>query len=137
MRPLLIIFCFQSACATRHVEGYDRFTEVCADNATLFELGNTDLDCTAVAGPGGQLRLQIILPVPLYVPYKIEAADLGLGEWCPPNSDDCIRVTSGHLVLTAYEEGIATSGHYDFLLEDGSALNGELAAQFCDAQEGC
>lgn len=137
MRSLVLIFCFQSACSTRHVEGYDRFTEVCADNATLFELGNVDLDCTATAGTGGQLRLQMILPAPLSVPYKVEASDLDLGEWCPVNGDDCISITSGHLMLTAYEDGIATNGHYEFLLEDTSELSGELAAQFCDSQEGC
>jgi len=137
MRILSAVFCAITACSTHHLEGFDRFQEVCASESTLFELGNTNLMCDAPAGAGGQLRLQMNLPDPLQIPFQIEAKDLNLGEWCASSTSDCIAIASGTFAITAYEEGIAASGHYDFVLTDGSEVAGELAAQFCDSLEGC
>jgi hypothetical protein len=137
MRFMPLLFCGISACSTRHLEGFDRFQEVCASAATLFELGTIDLACNAPAGPGGLLRLQVVLPDPLQVPFRAEASELYLGEWCPQDMNSCIPIATGHLVLSAYEDGIATSGRYDFLLQDGTKITGEIAAQFCDTEGGC
>lgn len=137
MRFMPLLFCGFFACSTRHVEGFDRFHEVCASEATLFELGTIDLACDASAGPGGILRLQLVLPDPLKVPFRANASDLRLGEWCPQDMNPCTTIATGHLILTAYEDGIATSGRYDFVLQDGTTIAGEIAAQFCDAVGGC
>ncbi len=137
MRTLSALFCALTACSTHHVEGFDRFQKVCASEATLYELGMANLMCDAPAAPRGQLRIQLILPDPLQVPFQIEAKDFDLGEWCDESLGDCIAIASGSFSLTAYEEGIATSGHYDFVLTDGSKVAGELAAQFCESLEGC
>jgi len=44
---------------------------------------------------------------------------------------------TGELELTAYEEGIATGGSYHFTLSDGTKVEGNIAAQYCEPTSGC
>ena len=67
----------------------------------------------------------------LALPAELSVEDLIAVEWCSKDLD-CVTAESGSLTLTAYEEGIALSGTYAFVLADGSRLEGDLAAQSCD-----
>jgi hypothetical protein len=139
MRKLLFILALFPACSTRHLEGHDRFTEVCVEGAllTLMELGNSDWDCTSPTAEGGQLRLRLQMPTTVQIPLTLAAAVMELAEWCPMESGECLQIVSGELSLTAFEEGIATSGSYHFVLSDDSKLEGLLAAQYCEGPSGC
>ena len=128
LAPILLF-----GCSVRHLEGHDRYSEVCVDGQLelQLELGNKEIDCDSAPADSGQLRMTLAPDVLLELPIEVRAEDLIRAEWC--NSDsDCFPVTGGSISLVAYEEGIALSGPYSFVLADGSRIEGELAAQSCD-----
>ena len=137
-RHLLFIFLF-SACSGRHLGGFDHFTEVCVDgqSITQIEIGNQEWSCDASPGDNGQLLLELDPSQSMTVPLVLKAPDEVHGEWCPENGKECIAIEGGTLTLTAFEEGIATSGEYNFELTDGSVIEGPLAAQYCEPTAPC
>ena len=133
MPRVLLTTTFLCGCTVRHLEGHDRYSEVCVDGEIEFhlELGNEEIACDSLPASSGQLRIKMTSSALLEMPLELGADDLILVEWCSQDSE-CLLATEGTLSLVAYEEGIALSGPYAFTLSDGSQIEGELAAQFCD-----
>jgi hypothetical protein len=130
---LLLITALLCGCSVRHLEGHDRYFEVCVDGEIEFhlELGNEEIACDSSPARSGQLRIKMAPSGLSEMPTELGVEDLILVEWCSDESA-CLPATGGLLTLVAYEEGIALSGPYSFALADGSHIEGELAAQFCD-----
>ena len=120
-------------CSVRHLEGHDHYSEVCVDGTLELhlELGNTEIDCSSGPSTSGQLRMSLAPDSLLQLPVELGVDDFIRAEWCDPEME-CIPITAGTLSLTGHEEGIALSGPYSFELADGSRIEGDLAAQFCD-----
>ena len=135
MRQLLPLFIGLHGCSVRHLDGHDRYSEVCVDGTVhlLLELGNQELDCESTGASAGQLQLQFNLSEPFVPPIEIEFENFSLAQWCGQDAE-CIGVTAGSLLILAYEEGIAMSGSYAFELNDGTRIEGEHGAQLCDME---
>ena len=135
----LLILLFSFACSNRHLGGFDHFTEVCVEGQTLtqIEIGNKEWSCDTPPGDNGQLRLHLTPNQVLTAPLVLHIPDMVTGEWCPETDKSCVAIESGELNLTAFEEGIATNGSYQFQLTDGTVLEGPLAAQYCEPVAPC
>lgn len=133
MSKLCFLSLLLCGCSVRHLEGHDRYSEVCVgDQLELhLELGNEEITCDSPPSDSGQLQMKMAPSALLALPAELSVEDLIAVEWCSKDLD-CVTAESGSLTLTAYEEGIALSGTYAFVLADGSRLEGDLAAQSCD-----
>jgi len=93
------------------------------------ELGLNDPECQGSAIKGGVVRLSIYNSIISFGDQYTIGQDMS-GVWC--EDERCEAILSGTVEVTAYEDGIAISGFYDLILADGTALAGDLAAEWCD-----
>ena len=94
MPKLLLITALLCGCSVRHLEGHDRYFEVCVDGEIEFhlELGNEEIACDSSPARSGQLRIKMAPSALSEMPTELGVEDLILVEWCS-NESACLPAT--------------------------------------------
>lgn len=140
MRGFLLVGLVGCDLGKTEVSGYDLMHTECGPTdgpvpELKIDLDGEDCDAdTPAATPWVRVRFSEGTPS-TGVPYEPAAGDLSV--WIYPDGGETWEsAAGGSLTLDTYTAGVEAGGSYSFTLEDGSTLEGDFDASFCELDYG-